>query len=111
MKSINLQILKSAIFSQDANPSLISHTSIVILEEQHFVSCWRFDWTLPSKWLVSMYQLSLRDKSLNIVDHLIMHVWIFYFKNTKHWYAKNKNNYVYSQYFIKQLSMFNFIER
>ena len=39
MKSINLQILKSAIFSQDANPSLISHTSIVILEEQHFVSC------------------------------------------------------------------------
>ena len=62
MESINLQIFESLIFSQDANPSLISHNSIIILEEQHFVSCWRFIWTLPSKWLVSMYQ-SLCDKS------------------------------------------------
>ena len=39
MDSINLQIFESVIFSQDANPSEISHTSIIILEEQHFVSC------------------------------------------------------------------------
>ena len=39
MESINLQICESVIFSQDANPSLISHNSIIILEEQHFVSC------------------------------------------------------------------------
>ena len=30
---------ESVIFSQDANPSQISHNSIIILEEQHFVSC------------------------------------------------------------------------
>ena len=39
IESINLQIFESVIFSQDANPSLISHNSIIILEEQHFVSC------------------------------------------------------------------------
>ena len=39
MESINTQKFKSVIFSQDANPSLISHNAIVILEEQHFVSC------------------------------------------------------------------------
>ena len=37
MESINLQILNSVIFSQYANPSLISYNSIIILEEQHFV--------------------------------------------------------------------------
>ena len=37
MESINLQIFEPVIFSQDANPSLISHNSIIILEEQHFV--------------------------------------------------------------------------
>ena len=39
MESINLQIFESVVFSQDANPSLISHNCIIILEEQHFVSC------------------------------------------------------------------------
>ena len=39
MESIKLQIFESVIFSQDAKPSLISHNSISILEEQHFVSC------------------------------------------------------------------------
>ena len=39
MESINLQIFEFVIFSQDVNPSLISHNSIIILEEQHFVSC------------------------------------------------------------------------
>ena len=38
MESINLQIFESVIFSQDANPSLILHNSIIILEEQHLVS-------------------------------------------------------------------------
>ena len=39
MESINIQIFESVIFLQDANPSLISHYSIIIPEEQHFVSC------------------------------------------------------------------------
>ena len=39
MESINLLLFEFVIFSQDANPSLISHNSIIILEEQHFVSC------------------------------------------------------------------------
>ena len=39
IESINLQIFESVIFSQDINPSVTSHNLIVILEEQHFVSC------------------------------------------------------------------------
>ena len=39
MESINLQMFETVIFSQDANPSLSSHNSIIILQEQHFVSC------------------------------------------------------------------------
>ena len=38
MESIKLQIFESVIFSQDANSSLISRSSTIILEEQHFVS-------------------------------------------------------------------------
>ena len=32
MESIILQIFESVIFSQDANPSLISHNSVIILK-------------------------------------------------------------------------------
>ena len=41
MESINLQIFESVIFSQDANPSLISHNSItrVIIFKTEF---WNF---------------------------------------------------------------------
>ena len=39
MESINLQIFESVVISQGANPSLISHNSILVREKQHFVSC------------------------------------------------------------------------
>ena len=39
MESINVHIFESVIFSHDAHPSLMSQNSIIILEEQHFVSC------------------------------------------------------------------------
>ena len=39
MESIKLQIFESVIFSQDANPSLISHNSIIILVDDSIEPC------------------------------------------------------------------------